>query len=133
MNTLIEDFRDDIRAFVRSGKTGNEITETLRTRLGFPGKFLNVTRIKEYEEMADTMVTELLFQKMNIRKMLVDKLSHYKPEQVRDMTADNARSHLLWLEVFSVFPGMPCLGAISLLQNFFQARSANKRSWPIGW
>ena len=71
--------------------------------------------------MADIMVTELLFQKMNIRKMLVDKLSHYKPEQVRDMTADNARSHLLWLEVFSVFPGMPCSGAISLLQNFFQA------------
>jgi len=58
---------------------------------------------------------------MNIGKMVIDKLSHFKPEQVRHMIEENVRSHLLWLEVFSVFLGMLCSGAISLLQIFFQA------------
>lgn len=169
LNQVIEEFRNDVREYLRSGKTRDEITEALRTRLGFLGKFLNITRIKEYEEMADTIVAELdtrlsdfrvsrqmlaktilrigtledflfrpknellvkhyntdksvaelLFQKINIRKMVIDKLSEYKPGQVRDIIEDNIRSHLLWLEVFGVFLGMLCSGAVSLLQNFFQ-------------
>jgi len=68
VNTLIEDFRYDIHTFVRSVKTRNESTETLRTYLGFLGKFLNVTRIKEYEEMADTIVAELLLSEDEYRK-----------------------------------------------------------------
>lgn len=168
LNQVIDDFRDDIREFVRSGKTREEITEVLKTRLGFLGKFLNVTRIKEYEGMADTIVAEidvrlsdfrvsrqllakmiqkigtledflfrpknellirhyntersvagLLFQKLNIRDMVIDKLSEYKPEQVRDIIEDNIRPHLLWLEVFGVLLGMLFAGTIWLLQNFF--------------
>ncbi len=168
LNQVIDDFRDDVREFVSSGKTREEITETLKTRLGFLGKFLNITRIKEYEDMADTIVAELdirlsefrvsrqmlakmiqrigtledflfrpknellikhyhtdrsvaelLFQKLNIRTMVIDKLSEYKPEQVRDIIEVNIRTHLLWLEVFGVFLGMLCAGAVTLLQNFF--------------
>jgi len=169
LNAAIEDFRGDIRDFLRSGTTRNEITKTLRTRLGFLGKFLNVTRIREYEEMADTIVAELdarisdfrvsrqmlakviqrigtlddflfrpkneliithyntdksvaelLLQKINIRKMVIDNLSAYRPSQVKDIIEDNVRPHLLWLEVFGVFLGMLFAGAVTLLQNFFQ-------------
>jgi uncharacterized membrane protein YheB (UPF0754 family) len=167
LNQVIEDFRDDSREFLKAGKTRDEIIETLRTRLGFLGKFLNVTRIKEYEEMADAImaeldariadfkvsrqtlakiiqrigtlehflfqpknellikhyhtdksVAELLFQTINIRKMVVDRLSEYEPSQIRDIIEDNIRSHLLWLELFGVFLGVLFAGAIATLQNF---------------
>ena len=167
LNQTIDEFRNEIRAYLRSAQTHNEISGVLRTRLGFLGKFLNVTRIKEYEEMADTIVSELdvriadfrisrqmlaktiqrigtledflfrpknellikhyhteksvaeiLFQKINIRKMVVDKLSEYKPEQVRDIIEDNIRAHLLWLEVFGVFLGMLFSCVVTLLQGF---------------
>ncbi len=59
LNQVIEEFREDVRKYLNEGRTRDEITLTLRTRLGFLGKFLNATRIKEYEEMADTIVAEL--------------------------------------------------------------------------
>jgi uncharacterized membrane protein YheB (UPF0754 family) len=168
LNQVIEEFRDDVREYLKTGKTRDEITLTLRTRLGFLGKFLNATRIKEYEEMADTIVAELdkrisdfrvsrqmlaktiqrigtledflfkpknellikhyhsdksvaelLLQKINIREMVFDRLSEYEPEQVRDIIEDTIRAHLLWLEVFGVFLGMLCSGAVTLMQDLF--------------
>jgi uncharacterized membrane protein YheB (UPF0754 family) len=165
LNHIIEEFRDDVRGYLKEGKTRDEITLTLRTRLGFLGKFLNATRIKEYEEMADTIiaeldkkisdfrvsrqmlaktiqrigtledflfkpknellikhyhsdksVAELLLEKINIREMVFDRLSEYRPEQVRDIIEDNIRAHLLWLEVFGVFLGMLFSGAVALMQ-----------------
>jgi uncharacterized membrane protein YheB (UPF0754 family) len=168
LNQVIEEFRNDVREYLKTGKTRDEITLTLRTRLGFLGKFLNATRIKEYEEMADTIVTELdkrisdfrvsrqmlaktiqrigtledflfkpknellikhyhsdksvaelLLQKINIREMVFDRLSEYEPEQVRDIIEETIRAHLLWLEVFGVFLGMLCSGAVALMQDLF--------------
>jgi uncharacterized membrane protein YheB (UPF0754 family) len=170
LNYVIEEFREDIREFLKTEKTRNEITNTLKTRLGFLGKFLNITRIKEYEVMSDTIVAELdtrladfrvsrvmiamiidrigtledflfrpknellikhyetdksvaelLFQKINIRKMVTEKLSEYKPSEVRDIIENNIKAHLLWLEVFGVFLGMLFAGAVRLLQIFFQS------------
>ena len=169
LNYVIEEFREDIRQFLKTEKTRNEITKTLKTRLGFLGKFLNITRIKEYEAMSETIiaeldarladfkvsrpmiamiidrigtledflfkpknellmkhyqadqsVAELLFQKINIRKMVTDKLSDYKPSEVRDIIENNIRAHLLWLEVFGVFLGMLFAGGVRLLQIIFQ-------------
>jgi uncharacterized membrane protein YheB (UPF0754 family) len=170
LNYVIEEFRDDIRQFLRTEKTRNEITKTLKTRLGFLGKFLNITRIKEYEAMSDAIVSELdarladfrvsrlmiammierigtledflfrpkndllmkhyqtdksvaelLFQKVNIRKMVTDKLSEYKPAEIRDIIENNIRAHLLWLEVFGVFLGMLFAGAVRVLQITLQS------------
>jgi uncharacterized membrane protein YheB (UPF0754 family) len=170
LNYVIEEFRDDIRQFLKTEKTRDEITQTLKTRLGFLGRFLNITRIKEYEAMSESIVAELdgrlaefrvsrqmiatiidrigtledflfkpnndllmrhyqtdqsvaelLFQKINIRKMVTDKLSEYKPSEVRDIIENNIRAHLLWLEVFGVFLGMLFAGAVRLLQIVFQS------------
>jgi uncharacterized membrane protein YheB (UPF0754 family) len=59
INNVIDEFRDDIRAYLLSQKVHDEITAALKTKLGFLGKFLNVTRIKEYNEMTDAIVREL--------------------------------------------------------------------------
>ena len=59
VNSVIDEFRGDVRDYLRSRKVHDEIRKALETKLGFLGKFLNVTRIKEYEEMADAIVAEL--------------------------------------------------------------------------
>lgn len=168
LNQIIDEFREDVRNHLKSEKTRLDIEDTLRTRLGFLGKFLNVTRIKEYEEMADTIVTELdkqlsefkitkamlvktiekigtvedfffkphnelleahfhtdkslsqlLFEKINIKAMVVDKLSEYRPSEVRDIIERNIRDHLLWLEVFGVILGMFFSAALFIFLHIF--------------
>lgn len=59
VNNVINEFRGDVREYLRSRKVREEIRDALRTKLGFLGKFLNATRIKEYDEMTDSIVTEL--------------------------------------------------------------------------
>lgn len=164
LNRIIDEFREDVRTNLKSEKTRRNIEDTLRTRLGFLGKFLNVTRIKEYEEMADAIVNELdrqlsefritrpmlaraiekvgsvedflfkphnalieahfqtdkslsqlLFDKINIKAMVVNKLSEYRPAEVRDIIERNIRDHLLWLEVFGVILGMLFSAALFLV------------------
>ncbi len=168
LNSVLNEFRDDVIGYLRSENVRHEITDGLRNNLGFLGKFLNVTRIKEYEEMADTIIAELesrlsgfrvsrqmlaktiqrigtledflfmprneilmkhyqtdkslmqlLFEKINIREMVIDRLSTYKPSQVRDIIEENIRAHLLWLEVFGVILGMLFTGVLLLVMNAF--------------
>jgi uncharacterized membrane protein YheB (UPF0754 family) len=168
MNRVICEFRNDIIGYLRSEGTRREIADGLRDNLGFLGKFLNVTRIKEYEEMTETIIAELesrisgfrvskqmlvktiqrmgtledflfrphnelllkhyrterslmqlAFEKINIRQMVIDRLSAYEPSQVRDIIEDNVRAHLLWLEVFGVILGMICSGALLLATSIF--------------
>ena len=59
INSVIDEFRDDVREYLGSQKVHDEIRDALKTKLGFLGKFLNVTRIKEYDEMTDAIVREL--------------------------------------------------------------------------
>jgi len=59
INNVIDEFRDDVHAYLGSEKVHDEIRDALRTKLGFLGRFLNVTRIKEYDEMAEVIVREL--------------------------------------------------------------------------
>jgi uncharacterized membrane protein YheB (UPF0754 family) len=168
LNRIVDEFRVDVRNHLRSERTRQNIEVGLRTKLGFLGKFLNVTRIKEYEEMTDAIVVELdrqlsefkitkamlvkaiekigtledflfkphnelleshydtdksisqlLFEKINIKAMVVDKLSEYRPSEVRDIIEKNIRDHLLWLEVFGVILGMLFSAVPFLVLNVF--------------
>ena len=161
INNVIDEFRDDVRQYLLSKKVHDEIRDALKTKLGFLGKFLNVTRIKEYDEMTDAIVGELqeridrlrvsqemilrtmqrvgtledflfrpnnelvlrhyhsdrsivqlFFDNLDIKSMVTDKLATYAPSKVRDIIAENIRSHLLWLEVFGVLLGMFFAGAL---------------------
>ncbi len=164
INKVIDEFRDALREYLQSQKVHDEITDALKTKLGFLGKFLNVTRIKEYDEMTDAIVGELherinrlkvskpmilktihkvgtledflfrpnnelvvrhyhsdksiaqlLFDSLDIKGMVADKLTTYAPSKIRDIIEENIRSHLLWLEVFGVLLGMLFSGAIYIV------------------
>jgi uncharacterized membrane protein YheB (UPF0754 family) len=161
INNVIDEFRYDVRDYLLSQKVHDEIRDALKMKLGFLGKFLNITRIKEYDEMTDAIVVELqerldrlrvskemilrimqsvgtledflfrpnnelvlrhyhsdrsivqlFFDSLDIKGMVTDKLATYAPSKVRDIIAENIRSHLLWLEVFGVLLGMFFAGAL---------------------
>jgi uncharacterized membrane protein YheB (UPF0754 family) len=73
INNVIDEFRDDVREYLRSQKVHDDIRDTLRTKLGFLGKFLNATRIREYDEMTDAIVGELQerIDRLRVSKQMV--------------------------------------------------------------
>ena len=75
INNIIDNFRDDVREYLQSQEVHDEIRDALKTKLGFFGKFLNVTRIKEYDEMTDAIVGELheRIDRLRVSKQLIQK------------------------------------------------------------
>ena len=73
MNSVIDEFRDDVRAYLGSRKVHDEIRDALKTKLGFLGRFLNVTGIKEYDEMTDAIVGELheRIERLRVTKQMI--------------------------------------------------------------
>lgn len=59
MNGVIDEFRDAVLEYLRTRTVHDEISGALKTKLGFLGRFLNVTGIKGYDEMTDAIVEEL--------------------------------------------------------------------------
>jgi uncharacterized membrane-anchored protein YjiN (DUF445 family) len=78
VNNVIDEFRGDIREYLHSQKVHDEIREALKTKLGFLGKFLNVTRIKEYDDMADAIIRELLerIARLRVTKQMILRTIH---------------------------------------------------------
>lgn len=73
VNNVIDEFRGDVREYLLSQKVRDEIRDALRTKLGFLGAFLNVTRIKEYDDMTEAIVTELRerIDRLRITKQMI--------------------------------------------------------------
>lgn len=73
VNNVIDEFRGDVREYLKSQEVHDEIREALKTKLGFLGSFLNVTRIKEYDEMTDAIVGELheRIEKLRVSKEML--------------------------------------------------------------
>ncbi len=59
INNVIDEFRGTVRDYLATQKVHDEVRDALRTKLGFLGAFLHLTRIKEYDEMTDAIVEEL--------------------------------------------------------------------------
>lgn len=60
-------------------------------------------------------VAQLLFAKLDARQLVVDRLSAYEAEQIRDIVSTNIKEHLAWLEVFGVLLGMLIAGLMLAL------------------
>lgn len=64
---------------------------------------------------SEQSVAQLLFETMDARQLVVDKLSSYDARQIRDIVSENIRDHLAWLEVFGVILGIVIQSAVILL------------------
>lgn len=82
--------------------------ENIMARTGTLEEFVfqpnNPVLIRHYksEESLATMV----LSRLNIKEIVIDKLSAYPAEQVRDIVQEGIREHLAWLEVFGVILGI---------------------------
>jgi uncharacterized membrane protein YheB (UPF0754 family) len=54
---------------------------------------------------ADVSLAQLVFEKMDAKQLVIDKLSTYDATKIRDIVADNVAEHLGWLQVFGCILG----------------------------
>ncbi len=73
VNDVIDEFRGDVRDYLLSRNVHDEIRSALKTKLGFLGRFLNATGIKEYNEMTDAIVGELVarIERLRVSKRMI--------------------------------------------------------------
>ncbi|MDD5556638.1 MAG: DUF445 family protein [bacterium] len=59
---------------------------------------------------AEESLAQLLLDRFDVKAAVVERLSQYPPEKIRDIVEENIRRHLAWLEVFGVILGMAFSG-----------------------
>lgn len=64
---------------------------------------------------SDQSLIQLVFDKLDAKALVVERLSAYDATQIRDIIADNIREHMAWLQVFGVVLGMLIATVIELL------------------
>jgi uncharacterized membrane protein YheB (UPF0754 family) len=74
----------------------------------------NPLLMKHYD--SQDSIAFLILNKLNIREIVVEKLSEYPAEKIRDIIETNTRDHLAWLEVFGVILGMTFTAMFLLIQ-----------------
>ena len=63
----------------------------------------------------DKSLAQIVFEQLDAKRLVVEKLSSYDASQVRDIVADNVSEHLGWLQVFGVILGTGFAALIALL------------------
>jgi uncharacterized membrane-anchored protein YjiN (DUF445 family) len=68
---------------------------------------------------ADRSLAQILFEKLDAKQLVIDKLSAYDATKIRDIVADNVADHLGWLQVFGCLLGMLIATLMLLVQWLF--------------
>ncbi len=64
---------------------------------------------------SEQSIVQIAFERMDVKQLVIDKLSAYDANQIRDIISENIREHLAWLQVFGVLLGMAMATLILLL------------------
>lgn len=64
---------------------------------------------------SEQSIIQIAFERMDIKQLVIDRLSAYDANQIRDIISENIREHLAWLQVFGVLLGMVMATLILLL------------------
>ena len=60
-------------------------------------------------------LAQIVFERLDARQLVIDKLSTYEATEIRDIIAHHVREHMTWLEVFGVLLGMAFATAAALI------------------
>jgi uncharacterized membrane protein YheB (UPF0754 family) len=66
---------------------------------------------------SDRSLAQIVFDQLDAKQLVVDKLSTYDAGQIRDIISDNIREHVAWLQVFGCLLGM-VFGTIVIAVDF---------------
>lgn len=101
-------FAAGITLQIETFEISQEMVESALEHVGSLDDFVlqpgNPVLVKHYD--TDMSLAQLLFEKLDAKQLVVDKLSSYDATEIRDIIARNIREHLAWLEVFGVILGM---------------------------
>lgn len=60
-------------------------------------------------------LAQAVFEALDAKQLVIDRLSTYDAEAIRDIVSDNIRKHLAWLQVFGVLLGMAFAAVIEII------------------
>jgi uncharacterized membrane protein YheB (UPF0754 family) len=107
-DSLAHKILDHLDKQVSTFRLTDSMLEGVMERTGSLEQFVfqpnNPVLIKHYQT-EDSLATMLL-SRLNVKEIVIDKLSAYPAEQVRDIVQEGIREHLAWLEVFGVILGI---------------------------
>ncbi len=111
---LAETFRDRLAERIQEFTIDAKMVEAVVERMGSMEDFLlkpdNEFVRRHYN--TDKSIALLIFDGLDVKQLVIDKLSRYKAEKIRDIVEGNIREHLAWLEVFGVILGMAFAGGV---------------------
>gem|GEM_PF-2213134 len=97
-----------ISAQIEDFEVTPEMVESALQEIGSIDEFVlqpnNPVLMKHYD--TDVSLAQFMFDKLDVKQLVIDKLSAYDANEIRDIIAMNVREHLAWLEVFGVILGM---------------------------
>lgn len=111
---LADTFRDRLAERIQEFTIDAKMVEAVVERMGSMEDFLlkpdNEFVRRHYN--TDKSIALLVFEGLDVKQLVIDKLSQYKAEKIRDIVEGNIREHLAWLEVFGVILGMAFAGGV---------------------
>ncbi|OGL42482.1 MAG: hypothetical protein A2161_11810 [Candidatus Schekmanbacteria bacterium RBG_13_48_7] len=117
-DVLAHEILDNLDDRVENFKITDEMINTTINKFGTLEEFVfkpnNQFLVKHYK--LDESLAFVLLNKLNIKKIVVERLSLYPPEKIRDIIEKNTKEHLSWLEVFGVILGIVFTTVFVLIQ-----------------
>lgn len=118
MDVAADEIQDYISSRVSKFKLTDSLLDSAMEKTGSLEDFIfkpgNQFIKKHYG--TDMSPAQLMFSRFDVKRIVVEKLSGYPPEKIRDIIAENIKRHLTWLEVFGVILGMIFSGLYLLFQ-----------------
>lgn len=104
VNTIIYELETEVDKFKVSASMIEPVFEKIGTVEEFIFKPNNAFLTKHYNT-GESLINYVLLSKLNMKKIVEDKLSQYSAEEVKNIIEKNIRAHLAWLEFYGVIIG----------------------------
>lgn len=106
-DVLVHDIQDYLDRKVEEFKVDDALARRVMTKVGSLEDFLfkpqNPLLMRHYD--TEEPLAAVLFNELDVKQVVIDNLSEYPPEAIRDIIQENIGKHLVWLEFFGVLLG----------------------------
>lgn len=105
---VVDSIVSELEAEVKRFEVETSMIEPVLERIGTVEEFVfypNNAFLTKHYNTNESLISYVLLSKLNMKKIVEDKLSQYSAEEVKNIVEKNIRAHLAWLEFYGVVIG----------------------------